>query len=105
VQRSEVVFKEEQVPPKYQAVLVPRVANGIWSDWRKVFICGKSRSGDYDTNPNLVAEIQEALTMRGYYSGPINNKMTRKTKKALAKFKEDKGLPSGNVETFKALGL
>jgi hypothetical protein len=105
VQRSTVVFKEEEIPAQYQTLLVPRTTNSIWSEWREVFICGRIGYTDPHSNPKLIEEIQLALRARGYYEGKINNKMTRQTKKALAKFKDDKGLPTGDFETFKALGL
>ena len=53
-----------------------------------------------------VADIQMALIQRGYLTKQ-NDVMDRRTKKALARFQRDKGLPVGNInaETLKSLGL
>lgn len=73
---------------------------GGFSEWREV-LCGEKVTG------YTIRQIQEALKKTGYYTGPVDNTMTPRTKSALLKFQQDKGLPSGNLdfETLKALGI
>ena len=70
------------------------------SEWRDIVCCYERI-----TSPT-VADIQMALIQRGYLRKQ-NDVMDRRTKKALARFQRDKGLPVGtlNAETLKSLGL
>ncbi len=76
------------------------VKKGGFQEWKEV-LCEPKIT---DTK---IADIQKALTREGYDAGPIDNQMGGKTKQALVKFQQDKGLPVGNLnmETLKALGV
>jgi peptidoglycan hydrolase-like protein with peptidoglycan-binding domain len=43
--------------------------------------------------PQLVTAIQRELAARGYASGPVNGKLSDETRKAIAAFEKDHGLP------------
>lgn len=76
------------------------VKKGGYQGWKEV-LC------EQNATDNKIGEIQKALKREGYDPGPIDNQMGGKTKDALIKFQQDKGLPVGNLntETLKALGV
>lgn len=90
-----------EVPATYKTVMTKVVtAKGGYQEWKEV-MC------EQNVIDNKVAEIQTALKREGYDPGPIDNQMGGKTKEALIKFQQDKGLPVGNLnlETLKSLGV
>lgn len=90
-----------ETPPTYKTVMKKvLVAKGGYQEWKEV-MCEQNLT---DTK---IAAIQEALRREGYDAGPVDNQMGAKTKQALIKFQQDKGLPVGNLnmETLKALGI
>lgn len=90
-----------EVPATYKTVMNKiLVKKGGYQEWKEV-MC------EQDVTDNKVKQIQEALKREGYDPGPIDNVMGGKTKEALAKFQQDKGLPQGNlnIETLNALGV
>lgn len=90
-----------EVPATYKTVMNKvLVKKGGYQEWKEV-MC------EQDVTDNKVKQIQEALKREGYDPGPIDNVMGGKTKEALAKFQQDKGLPQGNLnmETLNALGV
>lgn len=89
------------IPPTYKTVMKKvLVAKGGYQEWKEV-MCEQNLT---DTK---IAAIQQALNREGYDAGPADNQMGAKTKQALIKFQQDKGLPVGNLnmETLKALGV
>ena len=76
------------------------VKKGGYQGWKEV-MC------EQNATDNKIGEIQKALKREGYDPGPVDNQMGGKTKDALIKFQQDKGLPVGNLntETLKALGV
>ena len=90
-----------EIPATYKTVMKKvLVAKGGYQEWKEV-MCEQNLT---DTK---IAMIQEALRREGYDAGPVDNQMGGKTKQALIKFQQDKGLPVGNLnmETLKALGI
>lgn len=90
-----------EIPATYKTVMTKVVtAKGGYQEWKEV-MC------EQNVTDNKVAEIQSALKREGYDPGPIDNQMGGKTKEALIKFQQDKGLPVGNLnlETLKSLGV
>ncbi len=90
-----------ETPPTYKTVMKKvLIKKGGFQEWKEV-LC------EQQVTSNKVADIQTALKREGYDAGPIDNQMGGKTKQALIKFQQDKGLPVGNLnmETLKALGV
>lgn len=90
-----------EIPATYKTVAKKvLVEKGGYQEWREV-LC------DQDVTDTRIKQIQEALRREGYDPGPIDNMMGSKTKDALIKFQQDKGLPVGNlnIETMSALGV
>lgn len=90
-----------EVPATYKTVMKKvLVKKGGYQGWKEV-LC------EQNATDNKIGEIQKALKREGYDPGPIDNQMGGKTKEALIKFQQDKGLPVGNLntETLKALGV
>jgi hypothetical protein len=90
-----------EVPATYktinQNVLVKK---GGFSEWREILCASK-------ITESKVLQIQEALRVKGYNPGPIDNVLGAQTKAALIQFQKDNHLPEGNLnmETLTALGL
>lgn len=90
-----------EIPATYKTVMKKvLVQKGGFQAWKEV-VC------EQDMTNNKIAQIQQALKREGYDPGPIDNEMGGKTKDALIKFQQDKGLPIGNLnmETMKSLGV
>lgn len=90
-----------EIPATYKTVMQKiLVQKGGLQEWKEV-LCQQ------DVTDNKVKAIQTALIREGYDPGPADNQMGPKTKEALVKFQQDKGLPIGNLnmETLKALGI
>jgi Putative peptidoglycan binding domain len=101
IKRGKAFYKNtfycaERLPKN--AVLIEK---GKISEWEKV-VCVSCT-----LKPAKTLEIQNALTAKGYYKGPLDNIMNRKTKKALKQFQKDNSLPIGSLDsrTKKALGV
>lgn len=56
---------------------------------------------------NMIARMQQALQVRGYYAGPIDGLYTAPTSEALLRFQKDNKMASGQLtlETARALGI
>lgn len=90
-----------EIPATYKTVMKKvLVKKGGYQDWREVLCADK-------LNEQRILAIQKALKAEGYDPGPFDNVFGTKTKEALIKFQQDKGLPVGNLnmETLKALGV
>jgi Putative peptidoglycan binding domain len=100
VERSPILFKEEETPEQYETLLIPKGPNIVWHDWMQFYEDGK-------VIKPVIADIQKALKRLHYYRGKITNEIDERTKKALIKFQKDKGLEIGNLnkETFDLLGV
>lgn len=90
------------MPAEYTTVLKRRLVRqgGYWT-WREV-LCEEKL-----TELNI-RQIQEALKVRGYYSGRTDGVMNAQTKAAIQQFQREYDLPAdGNVdiETLQALGI
>jgi hypothetical protein len=93
--------KEVQVPAQFSTISKRRLVKaGGFSEWREI-VCGDKVTG------STVRAVQRALKERGYDPGPEDDIMGARTKAALTKYQQDKGLPTGNlnVDTMKALGV
>ena len=89
------------VPATYKTVMKKMLSKkGGFAEWKEV-LCEPL------ITESKISDIQIALKREGYDAGPIDNQMGGKTKQALVKFQQDKGLPVGNLnlETLKALGV
>lgn len=58
----------------------------------------------------LISDMQKALTERGYYQGPIDNKLSKEVRAALTEFQKKENLPICNSMgdmsyLYRALGL
>lgn len=90
-----------EIPATYKTVMKKTlVSKGGVQEWKEV-LCQQ------DVSDMKVKAIQTALIREGYDPGTPDNQMGPKTKEALVKFQQDKGLPVGNLnmETLKALGI
>lgn len=90
-----------EIPATYKTIMKKvLVKKGGFQEWKEV-VC------EQDMTNNKIAQIQQALKREGYDPGPVDNEMGGKTKDALIKFQQDKGLPIGNLnmETLKSLGV
>ncbi len=90
-----------EIPATYKSVMKKiLVAKGGYQDWKEVLCADK-------LNEQRILAIQKALKAEGYDPGPFDNMFGAKTKEALIKFQQDKGLPVGNLnmETLKVLGV
>ncbi|MGB1205125.1 MAG: peptidoglycan-binding domain-containing protein [Chitinophagales bacterium] len=101
VLRTPATTREVEIPAEYSTVTTQKlVRTGGFTDWVEVLCEAKMTSAK-------VVEIQQALRVKGYEPGPIDNVMGPRTKEALGKFQNDNGLPTGNIniETLRALGV
>lgn len=105
VPRKKIIEAEREnkidVPATYKTIMKKvLVKKGGYQEWKEV-LCEPM------VTDNKISEIQNALKREGYDPGIIDNQMGGKTKQALIKFQQDKGLPVGNLnlETLKALGV
>lgn len=90
-----------EIPATYKDVTRKElVSKGGYSEWREILCADKLTTAK-------IAEIQKALKANGYDPGAIDNSFGGKTKEALIKYQQDKGLPVGNLnlETLKSLGV
>jgi len=90
-----------EVTATYKSVMKKvLVKKGGFQEWKEV-LC------EQDLTDRKILAIQAALNREGYDVGELDNQMGAKTKQALVKFQQDKGLPVGNLnkETLKALGV
>jgi hypothetical protein len=57
--------------------------------------------------PDLISTLQRALEARGLYRGPINGVMDLPTRRAVRRYQNNNGLPSGllSIQTARGLGL
>lgn len=57
--------------------------------------------------PELITQVQNALTKTGYYTGPIDGVVNSSTLHALTQFQIEKKLPGGisHIATLEALGV
>lgn len=60
-----------------------------------------------DLTPDFVASLQRALKARGLFAGPVNGRMTSRTRAAVRAFQAPRGLDSSivSVKTARQLGL
>lgn len=60
-----------------------------------------------EITPQLVANLQRALAVRGFYSGPISGELNWRTRRAVRLFQQDQGIDSAilSLETARFLGL
>lgn len=58
-------------------------------------------------NEKLIIMLQNALGLKGYYTGPISKKMDPETRNALSEYQKDNSLKVGSMEleTFRFLGI
>ncbi|MDB5284094.1 MAG: peptidoglycan-binding domain 1 protein [Bacteroidota bacterium] len=105
VPRKKIVEPAQEIktdiPPTYKTVMRKTLLKkGGGYEWKEI-IC------EQNVTEAKIASIQQALQREGYDPGTMDNQMGGKTKEALIKFQQDKGLPVGNlnVETLKALGV
>lgn len=98
-----------EVPATYKTVMSKvLVKKGGYNGWKEVPCSGQSsNNSQIPSKDDRVAKLQMALQREGYDPGPADGMMGGKTKDALVKFQQDKGLPVGNLndETMKALGV
>lgn len=90
-----------EIPATYKDVTRKElVSKGGYSEWREILCADKLTTAK-------IIEIQKALKANGYDPGAIDNVFGGKTKEALIKYQQDKGLPVGNLnlETLKSLGV
>jgi hypothetical protein len=93
--------EKEDVPATYKTIMKKNlVKKGGFQEWHEI-LCSQDLTSD------RIMRIQTSLKNEGYDPGVIDNKFGPKTKEALLKFQQDKGLPIGNLnmETLKALGV
>jgi hypothetical protein len=99
IERSPIVLKVEERPEIYETIIIPTAPNLVWHKWQE-------DNTEVKIHEVTVGEIQEALKRKGYYQGKINNKMDKRTIKAISRYRMVIGLPAhGDGELFKALGL
>ncbi|MFM2224843.1 MAG: hypothetical protein RJA07_1045 [Bacteroidota bacterium] len=91
------------VPAQYTDVAKKVLkTKGGYSEWKEI-LC------DNKVNSQVVKQIQDALTKKGYSVGPrgSDNVLGLDTRTALVKYQKDNHLPVGNLnlETLKSLGV
>jgi len=90
-----------EIPATYKSLMKKSLTSkGGYQEWKEVLCADK-------LNEQRILAIQKALKTEGYDPGPFDNMFGAKTKEALIKFQQDKGLPVGNLnlETLKVLGV
>lgn len=98
---QEAYDRRVEIPATYKTIMARiLVKKGGFQGWKEV-LC------EQDVTSNRIMQIQNALKREGYDPGPADNSLGPKTKEALIKFQQDKGLPVGNLnmETMNALGV
>lgn len=89
-------------PPRYD----PPARPTSYDTPRQPMPYGGAAQSDYvEVSPRLVRDMQSALGMRGYYSGPRNGVMSSQTQNALTRFQRDRNLDTGRVTTQTLLAL
>lgn len=60
-----------------------------------------------EITPQLVMNLQRALAVRGFYTGPISGELNWRTRRAVRLFQQDQGIDSAilSLETARYLGL
>lgn len=60
-----------------------------------------------DMTEDVVASLQRALNVRGFYTGPINGRMDMPTRTAVRRYQTEHGIESGilSLEAARSLGL
>jgi len=60
-----------------------------------------------DLTPDYVSNLQRALTVRGFYNGPINGALNWRTRRAVRLYQQDQGIDSAilSLKTARQLGL
>lgn len=87
-------------PAIYKTETLQRIVRERRETWFEV-PCDDLLTGDF------IASLQRALTVRGYYWGPVNGRMDARTRTAIRKFQEPQGLDSGilSLAAARKLGL
>ncbi|MGR3541662.1 MAG: peptidoglycan-binding domain-containing protein [Hasllibacter sp.] len=94
----------ETVQAREGGVLVSRTRQRIEAERREVWFespCPPAMTEAF------VASLQRALTARGLYEGPIDGRMSQRTRLAVRAYQDPLGLPSGtlSMEAARSLGL
>jgi len=97
-------YSPPPAPPRYDPPTRPTTYN---TPQQPMPYGAASSSASIQVSPRLVRDMQSALGMRGYYSGPRNGVMSSQTQNALTRFQIDRKLDTGRVtsETLLALGV
>ncbi len=88
------------IPATYRTIEKTHIVSGGNLEWREV-IC------DTNSTPELISEVQSALTSRGYSTGRVDGVFGMSTLRAMEKFQHENGLIVGQLtmETMDALGV
>ncbi|PHS27696.1 MAG: peptidoglycan-binding protein [Robiginitomaculum sp.] len=88
------------IPATYKTIEKIRIVSGGNLEWREV-IC------DTNSTPELISEVQTALSSRGYSTGRVDGVFGMSTLRAMEKFQHDNGLIVGQLtmETMDALSV
>ena len=98
-------IKVTEVPAQYQTITTTRkVSNSGFTDWVEI----ECEPFQHQKKSVTIAQIQQALKDRGYYSGPVDNINGPATRAAVSKFQQANGIPVNDLENkmlLKHLGL
>jgi len=88
------------IPATYKTIEKTKIVSGGNLEWREV-IC------DTNSTPELISQVQTALTNRGYDTGRVDGVFGMSTLRAMEKFQHDNGLIVGQLtmQTMDALGV
>ena len=88
------------IPATYKTIEKMKVVSGGSLEWREV-IC------DTNSTPELISQVQTALTSKGYSTGRVDGIFGMSTLRAMEKFQRDNHLIVGQLtmETMDALGI
>ncbi len=88
------------IPATYKTIEKIRIVSGGNLEWREV-IC------DTNSTPELISQVQSALTSRGYSTGRVDGVFGMSTLHAMEKFQRDNGYIVGQLtmQTMDALGV
>ncbi len=98
---AEPQVKHIAIPAKYKTVTHRELVRDGYMEWRSI-LCKTNMT------VSRIKAIQSALHKAGYYGGPIDGIIGKKTIAAVNAFQRAKGLPVDryiNIETVKALGV
>lgn len=98
--RQQAADGSVQTPATYRTETHQRIVRQRQERWFQA-VCAA------DLTPDFVASVQRALVVRKLHPGPVTGRYDRRTRAAVQKYQDERGLRSGvlSIRAARALGL